>query len=103
MAFVVSMAPLSLAYPRLDNFVYQESYKRYASIHSIIFAKSNLNDLVKTITPFEHRKKRGLLDVGGVALKFLFGIVDSDDLLEINKKKDSLSHGSDGIVNIVKK
>lgn len=64
--------------------------------------KTKLNNLVKTIAPFEqHREKRGLLDIGGVALKFLFGTADSDDLIEINKKIDSLAHNSDGIVNII--
>lgn len=50
-----------------------------------------LNGITETSTPAERRHKRGLANIGGTALKFLFGTADDNDLSRIHQKFDDIS------------
>lgn len=68
---------------------------------------SEINELLRLLP--QRKNKRGLLNVGGTALKFLFGTLDDNDLENINRKLqilaenvDSVSHDSIGQLSLMK-
>lgn len=59
--------------------------------------KNDLNDLVELLP--NDRNKRGLLNVGGYALKYLFGVVTSDDLEYTNSKVSQLQDIAKAVIH----
>ncbi|KZR96170.1 Uncharacterized protein APZ42_009650, partial [Daphnia magna] len=55
--------------------------------------------LKEAISGKQQRKKRGLIDAGGSALKLLFGVAMDRELEELSKHLDSLSKETSGIVS----
>ncbi|KAG8233070.1 hypothetical protein J437_LFUL013070 [Ladona fulva] len=49
-----------------------------------------------------HRSRRGLLNLGGEALKFIFGTLDDEDLQSLNSRIENLKVGNQKIVHLVK-
>ncbi|KAK4037593.1 hypothetical protein OUZ56_029624 [Daphnia magna] len=61
--------------------------------------KSRFNHLKEAISGKQQRAKRGLIDAGGSALKWLFGVATDRELEELSKHLESLSKETSGIVS----
>uniref|UniRef100_A0A1B6J597 Envelope fusion protein n=1 Tax=Homalodisca liturata TaxID=320908 RepID=A0A1B6J597_9HEMI len=62
--------------------------------------ESDITDLLKLLPPVGHsRNKRGLINAGGYALKWLFGVPTSEDLEHVNTKVDELKLISGTVVS----
>lgn len=65
--------------------------------------KTKMKSLLHTVCPIERRPKRALMDVGGTALKWLFGTLDSDNLEEINNRMQNIDTHVSGITHLLQK
>lgn len=102
-------AQLERVLDRIDNFREWQRGDDGWSIYNndyLVLLKHRVHELIKkakgvrAILPGQ-RGKRGLVDIGGKALKFLFGTPDSEDLRDIHKRLADVQSRGDEVVHFL--
>lgn len=80
--------------------IWSEDYEfEYVNINnSVAQYEKDFNDILKLL-PTTNRQKRGLINVGGYTLKWLFGVAVSEDVEHLANKVDELRHISGSLVH----
>ncbi|KAK4028149.1 hypothetical protein OUZ56_017409 [Daphnia magna] len=86
--------------PQNEDFKIEQLIERATGcLEELRVVKSRFNHLKEAISGKQQRAKRGLIDAGGSALKWLFGVATDRELKELSKHLDSLSKKTSGIVS----
>ena len=62
---------------------------------------AQFESLVYTLTPKASRPRRGLIDLGGNILNFLFGTLDANDLQDVHTRIQSINRKADGVLHLM--